>query len=420
MEVKPGHKKTEVGVIPEEWRVSRFGDLCAVYRGGSPRPIQNYITDSPDGVNWIKIGDIGVGAKYIDSTAEKIIAAGVSRSRQVKVGDFLLSNSMSFGRPYILRTEGCIHDGWLVIQAYQRAFDTEFLYYYLSSESVVAQYTRYAAGSSVLNLNKQLVSNICVAAPPTAEQRAIAAALSDVDALLTKLDQLIAKKRDLKHAAMQQLLTGHRRLSGFREPWDERALQSVVTRLEAGVSVRSVEGDGGGADCFVLKTSAVADGNFDASERKPVIPGDRGRVRCPVRAGTVLVSRMNTPDLVGEVGFVDRDHPNSFLPDRLWAASVPKGAVSARWLSYVLSSSEYKQRLRDVATGTSGSMKNISKGAFLGISVKVPTLDEQSAIAQVLSDMDAELVALEARSDKTRQLKQGMMQALLTGQIRLV
>lgn len=218
---------------------------------------------------------------------------------------------------------------------------------------------------------------------------------------------------------MQQLVTGRTRLPGFTRPWVERTLQSVVARLEAGVSVRSVESDSGGSNCYVLKTSAVADGNFDASERKPVSPADLGRVRCAAKAGTVLVSRMNTPDLVGEVGFVDRDHPNIFLPDRLWAASVPRGTVSARWLSYVLSSSEYKQRLRDVATGTSGSMKNISKGAFLSIAVKVPVFDEQSAIAQVLSDMDAELAALEARRDKTRQLKQGMMQALLTGRIRL-
>jgi restriction endonuclease S subunit len=129
---------------------------------------------------------------------------------------------------------------------------------------------------------------------------------------------------------------------------------------------------------------------------------------------------MNTPDLVGEVGFVDSDHPDSFLPDRLWAASVSKGVASARWLSYVLSSSEYKQKLRDLATGTSGSMKNISKGAFLGLPLQVPTLEEQSAIAQILSDMDAELAALEARRDKTKLLKQGMMQALLTGRIRLM
>lgn len=298
--------------------------------------------------------------------------------------------------------------------------DSEFLLYWLLARArrLLSLTTESTHGTK--RLPTETLFREVVVCPSVEEQRAIARVLSDVDALIAKLDQLIAKRRDLKQAAMQQLLTGQRRLSGFSEPWGERALQSVVTRLEAGVSVRSVEGDAGGSECFVLKTSAVADGNFDASERKPVISADRGRVRCPVRAGTVLVSRMNTPDLVGEVGFVDRDHPNSFLPDRLWAASVPKGAVSARWLSYLLSSREYKQRLKDVATGTSGSMKNISKGAFLGISVKVPTLDEQNAIAQVLSDMDAELSALEARRDKTRQLKQGMMQALLTGRIRLV
>lgn len=370
---------------------------------------------------WVKTLDLRNGE--ISATDECVTNVAVQEtSLQVyPPGTVLVAMYGGFnqiGRTGLLRIPACVNQALSAIQVNRNRVVPEYL---LAVLNFRVEHWKAVASSSRKdpNITGNDVRAFELPLPSIEEQRSIAVALSDIDALLAKLDQLIAKKRDLKQAAMQQLLTGRRRLPGFTEPWRERTLQSAVARLEAGVSVRSVEGDVGSSDCFVLKTSAVADGNFDASERKPVIPADRGRVRCPVRAGTVLVSRMNTPDLVGEVGFVDRDHPNSFLPDRLWAASVPKGAVSARWLSYVLSSSEYKQRLRDVATGTSGSMKNISKGAFLGISVKVPTLDEQVAIAQVLSDMDAELAALEARRDKTRQLKQGMMQALLTGRIRL-
>ena len=100
--VKQGYKQTEIGVIPEDWDCAKFGEKVKIYRGGSPRPIQDYITHLSTGINWIKIGDVGENDKYIRSTQEKIIPEGVSKSREVHVGDFILSNSMSFGRPYIL------------------------------------------------------------------------------------------------------------------------------------------------------------------------------------------------------------------------------------------------------------------------------------------------------------------------------
>ena len=216
MELKPGYKMTEVGVIPEDWEIKILGDCAAIYRGGSPRPIEDYLTTSDNGYNWIKIGDVQQNEKFIYRTEEKIIKEGVARSRFVHKGDFLLSNSMSFGRPYILKIDGCIHDGWLVIQNYQSSFDTNFLYYLLCSEDILKQYRIKAAGSGVLNLNKELVASIEVILPPFAEQQAIAAALSDVDELLSSLDRLIAKKKDIRLATMQELLTGKKRLPGFQ------------------------------------------------------------------------------------------------------------------------------------------------------------------------------------------------------------
>ena len=133
-------KQAEMDAIPINWKINSLGKVMDVFRGGSPRPIQEYITTSKNGVNWIKIGDVGAGAKYIDRTDEKIIPEGVLYSRTVNVGDLLLSNSMSFGRPYILRTNGCIHDGWLVLQNYHDTFTQEFLFYILSSNFVLNQY----------------------------------------------------------------------------------------------------------------------------------------------------------------------------------------------------------------------------------------------------------------------------------------
>lgn len=255
------------------------------------------------------------------------------------------------------------------------------------------------------------------------EQKAIAAALSDVDALLGALNQLIAKKRDLKQAAMQQLLTGQTRLPGFSDKWSGGTLADVIGSLDAGVSVNSVEDYGGGRHdgMYILKTSAVAGGRFIPQECKRIAPKDLGRARLSPRKQTLLVSRMNTPDLVGECGYVDRDYPNLFVPDRIWMTRFKQESdASALWLSYVLNTPALKRQIGVAATGTSGSMKNLSKSAFLQIPMTFPSGAEQYAIAEVLADIDAELSALEQRRDKTRLLKQGMMQELLTGRTRLV
>lgn len=208
-------KQTEIGLIPDDWEVKRLGDSVDILRGGSPRPIENYLTTNADGINWIKIGDVKPNDKYIRKTEEKIIPEGKSRSREVKKGDFILSNSMSFGRPYILAIDGCIHDGWLTIQKYAETFDKEFLYYLLGSDEVFNQYVQMAAGSSVQNLNKDKVTDLQLKIPPLPEQQRIAKALSDVDALISTTEKLIQKKKNIKQGAMQNLLTGKKRLPGF-------------------------------------------------------------------------------------------------------------------------------------------------------------------------------------------------------------
>ena len=196
-----------------EWVERRLGEISKIYRGGSPRPIENYLTTMNDGINWIKIGDVDKSAKYIYKTQERIKPSGVSSSRYVKSGDFLLSNSMSFGRPYILKTSGCIHDGWLVIQDYQQYCDCDFLYYTLSSNYILHQYKAKAAGSSVLNLNKDIASNVIMKYPKDIlEQKAIAKVLSSIDKEIESLEGKKAKYEQIKQGMMQQLLTGKIRL----------------------------------------------------------------------------------------------------------------------------------------------------------------------------------------------------------------
>lgn len=165
--------------IPENWKWTHLGNVSYIVRGGSPRPIKQYITNREDGINWIKIGDVEKGGKYIYSTHEKIIPEGESKSRRVYPGDFLLTNSMSFGRPYISKIEGCIHDGWLLIHGLN-GFDPDYLYYLLSSTYLYGQFTVKASGSTVDNLNIDKVKAAIIPLPPLAEQKRIAQKIDEL------------------------------------------------------------------------------------------------------------------------------------------------------------------------------------------------------------------------------------------------
>ena len=181
-----------------KWEWKKLGEVCEIARGGSPRPIKEYITSDADGINWIKIGDTDPTGKYIFSTEEKIKPSGIKKSRYVESGDFLLSNSMSFGRPYILKTNGCIHDGWLVLKNYQNYLDVNFFYHLLSSPIAQEQFDQEAKGSTVRNLNTDIVSKVYVPIPPLSEQNRI---VKFLDEEFSKIDTLKANaETNLKNA----------------------------------------------------------------------------------------------------------------------------------------------------------------------------------------------------------------------------
>ena len=199
--------------IPEGWCWVRLGDVCNIARGGSPRPIKEYLTKSENGINWIKIGDTAKNSKYIEHTAERIIPAGISRSRFVHSGDFLLTNSMSFGRPYILKISGCIHDGWLVISQLKSIFQTDYLYWLLSSDFAKNQFNSRASGAVVKNLNIDKVSNSIVPLPPLAEQERIVERIEQAFSVLDTIDEIQAeyeKNQDiLKNKLLELAIHGN-------------------------------------------------------------------------------------------------------------------------------------------------------------------------------------------------------------------
>ena len=169
----------------DPWEQRKLGELVVIERGGSPRPIDEYITDDTNGLNWVKIGDAPSLGRYISKTSEKIKPEGLSKTRQVHPGDLILSNSMSFGRPYIMAIEGCIHDGWLLIRDEPKSFDPMYLCHMLGTPKMLNQYRMLASGSTVNNLNKELVSNASILMPCKSEQKVIGQFFNHLDDLIT-------------------------------------------------------------------------------------------------------------------------------------------------------------------------------------------------------------------------------------------
>lgn len=193
----------------DEWQLKKLGRLVDIKRGASPRPINKYITSNDNGVNWIKIGDVSTDDMYINSTKEKITIEGAKKSRAVHKGDLILSNSMSFGRPYILNIDGYIHDGWLLISNYSSYFYINFLVELLSSQYMKSQYIKLSAGSTVLNLNSDLVASTLVPVPSLEEQTKIANFLSLIDRKIELQEKLVENLKLYKKGLLKKVFSNN-------------------------------------------------------------------------------------------------------------------------------------------------------------------------------------------------------------------
>lgn len=207
-------------------------------------------------------------------------------------------------------------------------------------------------------------------------------------------------------------------IGSIPEEWDVTSLSDAFQNLEAGVSVNSDERQN--ADFFVLKTSAISDGLINIDEAKPVVKKEYARLKCPVKKESIIISRMNTPQLVGACGYVAEDAKGYFLPDRLWQVINSKPEkYDFRWLNYLLNQYRYKNAIHAVATGTSNSMKNISKERLLEIRIPRPSIEEQKFIVKAISDIEALIYDLEKLIKKKQNIFTGTMQSLLSGKIRI-
>lgn len=188
-----------------KWEMVKLGDICEIARGGSPRPINEYLTKNEDGLNWLRIGDIPENDKYIYKTSEKIKKEGLSKTRLVKAGDFILSNSMSFGRPYIMKTEACIHDGWLALQNISSKLNKDYLYHILNSDLVKQQFLKYAVGSTVKNLKSETVRSVEIPLPPLKVQEEIVAEIEKEENAIEECKKLIELHKEKINTKIQSI-----------------------------------------------------------------------------------------------------------------------------------------------------------------------------------------------------------------------
>ena len=200
--------KKRFSAFTEKWKLIEIGNLCDIKRGGSPRPIQDYMTEDMEGLNWLKIGDVPRGSRYIYKTSGRIKKEGLNKTTVVNEGDFILSNSMSFGRPYIMKTKACIHDGWLALKDISKDVNKDFLYYLLSSEMVQAKFRSISAGSGVLNLKKETVAEVVLRIPSLLEQNQIAQLLTATDDEIDKLELKLNILESQKRYLLNNLTTG--------------------------------------------------------------------------------------------------------------------------------------------------------------------------------------------------------------------
>ena len=366
------------------WEQVKLGDIFEIARGGSPRPIEQYITDDPNGLNWISIKDASNSSKYIYKTEKKIKPEGLHKTRLVHPNDFLLTNSMSFGRPYIMKTTGCIHDGWLVLSADKTKVDTDYFYHLLGSDFMYRKFTGLAAGAVVKNLNTELVKSVSVPLPPLAEQRRIASILDQADELRQKRQQTIEKLDQLLQATFIDM---------FGDPvsnpkgWEKDELQNICKQVIDCPHSTPTWSDKG---IICLRTSNLGKGEWIWEDTRYVSSEEykERTKRSEIFEGDIILSREGT---VGIAAIVPNDLKLS-LGQRLVQLTPRLDRINSEFLLQVLLYDLDPIRISSLMVGSTS--KHINVKDLRALKVFVPPLELQrkfSLIALQISQQKIEL-----------------------------
>jgi len=396
----------------EGWQIRRLGEICDIERGGSPRPIQNFITSDPDGINWIKIGDATASSKYIYKTAEKIKPDGVKRSRMVYEGDFILSNSMSFGRPYIMKTDGCIHDGWLVL--HKPKVDPDYLYLVLSSDLVFSQFDRLAAGSTVRNLNIGLAKSVEIPYPPLHEQHRIVALLDEAFAGLATAKANAERNLENARAIFESHLQSV--FSQRGEGWEEKRLGDFCAfeNGDRGSNYPSKSARSATGIPFINAGHLTEDGielsNMDYIPRERFDLLSNGKIR----AGDILFCLRGSLGKFASVGDLDEGAIASSL-----VIVRPDETVLNEYLVAYFRSSLCTSMINHYKNGA--AQPNLSARSLSEFIAPLPPLDDQKLVARELAALRDETQRLTRLYDRKlaalEELKKSLLHQAFNGEL---
>jgi type I restriction enzyme S subunit len=364
-------------------------------------------------IPWISLKDSdGLDKRYIEETAETITPAGIANSSAVvhPPGTVVLSRDAGVGKSGIMSRPMAVSQHFIAWRC-GPSLDNEFLYYWLQREK--PEFERVAIGNTIKTIGLAYFKALRIPLPPIEEQLVIAGALRDVDLALYALGEFIAKKRDLKQAAMQQLLTGKRRLPGFDDDWRWTCLDQVAERATGAWGTEDRDGQHVNAAEIIRAGDISSGGRLTGTAHRFLSMAELAKARCLLDDVVITTSGNG----LGKVWWCD-GRPEVAASNFVRVLRPIRGEAIGRFLAHLIGGDESARQLRG-HTATS-AYPNLRPTYFTTQWLKLPSPEEQTAIAAVLSDMEAELIALEARLAKTRDLKQGMMQELLTGRTRLI
>jgi len=415
VKLKPGYRQTEVGVIPESWEVKSANQIGKPVRGGSPRPAGDARYFNGAYIPWLTVAaltNIPASQLVVTETASCLTEEGALHSRTLSAGTLILANSgATLGVAKILGIKCCANDGIAALLEFSKSVSPRYVAHFINTKTRYLRDT-VATGNGQPNLNTELIGNFKIPFPPTkGEQESIAEALSDADALIESLEQLLAKKRHLKQGAMQELLTGKKRLPGFSGEWEMKPLGSLA-RIQRGASPRPIDSpiwfDENSSIGWVRISDITQAGMYllQTTQRLSALGVQNSRPVCRDSLIMSICATVGRPIITA----IDTCIHDGFVAfDNLRAGK--------HFLYYILKfiEADWPQH------GQTGSQMNLNTGLINRTTVRMPAMiEEQTALAAILGDMDAEITALETKLTKTRHLKQAMMQELLTGRIRLL
>ena len=362
-------------LCPNGVEYKKLGEIATVLRGASPRPIKKYITNDSDGVNWIKIGDVPVGSKYITQSEEKITKEGAEKSRYVRKGDFILSNSMSFGRPYILAIDGCIHDGWLSISNFKDVFLSDYLYYLLSSSAIQQEMKKRASfGGAVQNLNAEIVKALVLPVPPIEVQSEIVRILDNFTNLTA---ELTARKMQYSYYRDNLL--------SFNMPVSKKKI-GEITRVFSAARVHKNEWTQEGVP-FYRSSDVISKFNgVENSRGKAYISFDLYK-RLSAKSGKIMKDDIliTGGGTIGIPYVVPSDEP-IYVKDADLLCIQKSKEFNSRFLYHYFLSTEFRKYLENITHNATIAHYTISQ--IENTPVPLPPLDVQNRIVNVLDNFE--------------------------------